>query len=215
MNKTLAVFSVLALTFAGLASAQAPAAPAAPAGPAPTKVGIIAAANVIHETAQGLKADEELAKEFQPKKEALDKKNAQIQTWTDQLSKGRATLSSEAQAKLKNDIDAATKTLNRDNEDAQAELDEKEGKIMQDLGGKMMTILADYANTHGFLVILDVSSQQTPVLWAAPGASVDAEVKALFDAKYPVAAGTGAPAAPAKPAAAPAKPAAAPAGKKQ
>jgi len=188
LNKTLAVFSVLALTFAGLASAQAPAvaaAPAVPAGPAPTKIGIIAAANVIHETAMGQKADEELAKEFQPKKDALDKKNAQIQAWNDQLSKGRATLSAEAQAKLKNDIDAATKTLNRDNEDAQAELEERENKITQDLGSKLMTILADYASTHGFAVILDVSSQQTPVLWAAAGIEITNQVIALYDAKYP------------------------------
>jgi outer membrane protein len=212
LNKTFAVFSVLALAFAGLAGAQAPAAAQAPAGPPPTKIGIIAAANVIHETLQGQKADEELGKEFQPKKDALDKKQAQIQAWTDQLSKGRATLSAEAQAKLKNDIDALTKTAQRDQEDAQAELDDRENRIMQDLGGKMMAILSEYASTHGFAVILDVSSQQTPVLWAAQTASVDAEIKALFDAKYPVAAASAAPAAaPAKPAAPAKAPATAPA----
>ncbi len=225
MNKTFAVFSVVTVAFAGLASAQTPATPAvpaaqapaaaaAPAGPPPTKIGIIAAANVIHQTQQGQKADEELAKEFQPKKDALDKKQAQIQAWNDQLSKGRATLSAEAQAKLKNDIDSATKSWQRDQEDAQAELDDREGKIYQDLGGKLMTVLAEYAGTHGYAVILDVSNQQTPVLWAAQGIGVDSEVQALFDAKYPVTAATSAaPAAPAKPATSPAKPAA-PAAKK-
>lgn len=221
MNKTFAVFSVVAVTFASLAGAQAPAAPAgqtqvavaAPAGPPPTKIGIIAAANVMHETLVGQKQDEDLAKEFQPKKDALDKKQAQIQAWNDQATKGRATLSAEAQAKLKSDIDALTKTVQRDTEDAQAEYQDREDKITQDLGTKLMTILGDYANSHGFAVILDVSNQQTPVVWAAPGVSIDADIKALFDAKYPVAAAAPA-AAPAKPAAAPAKPPAAPAGKK-
>lgn len=202
MKKTFVVFSVWAIAFAGLASAQAPAATAAaPAGPPPTKIGIIAASNVIHETLQGQKADEELGKALQPKKDALDKKKAQIDAWNDQLTKGRATLSAEAQAKLKNDIDSSTKSYQRDQEDAQSDLDDRENKILQDLGGKLMNVMAEYANSHGYAIILDVSNQQTPVLWAAQGISIDAEIKALFDAKYPVAAASAeAPAAAPKPA---------------
>jgi len=41
---------------------------------------------------------------------------------------------------------------------------------MQDLGQKMMDVIIKYATQNGYSMVLDVSSQQTPVLWADPSA---------------------------------------------
>ena len=220
MNKKFAVFPALVLGFAVLANSQTPA-PAAAAGPPPTKIGIINAAGAIVATKEGAKAMDEFQKTVvAPKREAVDKLQATITADTDRLRKGSATMSLDAQKKLQADIDANTKTLNRTTEDAQTDFSDQEGKIMQELGTKMMTILAKYGTDNGFAVVLDVSNQQTSVLWAASGIDVTSDIVKLYDEKYPLSA-VAAPAAPAAPAAAkppatpPKAPATPPAAKKQ
>jgi outer membrane protein len=73
-----------------------------------------------------------------------------------------------------------------------------------------MAVLDKYAKDNGFGVILDVSSQQTPVLWASNATDITGEIVKLYDA----AAGTPAAPAAAKPANAVPRTPAAPAGKK-
>ena len=221
MNKKFAVLPALVLSFAVLANSQTPAPAAAAAGPPPTKIGIINAEGAIVATKEGAKAIDELQKTVvTPKKDALDKLQATITADTDRLRKGSATMSLDAQKKLQADIDANTKTFNRSTEDAQAEVSEQQGKIFQELGTKMMTILAKYGTDNGFAVVLDVSNQQTSVLWAASGIDVTSDIVKLYDEKYPLSA-VAAPAAPAAPAAAkppatpPKAPATPPAAKKQ
>jgi hypothetical protein len=119
------------------------------------------------------------------------------------------------------DIDATTTRVNRDRQDASSDLDEAQGKIMQELGGKMLAVMEKYAVQNGYAVVLDVSNPQTPVLWAASAVEITNDIVKLYDQAYPGTAAAPAakpPAAvkpPAAPAAAPAaaKPPAAPAKK--
>src|SRR5262245_16387241 len=115
-------------------------------------------------------------------------------------------MSAEQKEKLMRDIDQKTKALNRDAEDAQAEVDQETGKIMQELGGRMMAVINKYAKDKGYALVLDVSSQQSPVLYAPD--DLTEEIVKLYDANSP----GPAPAAPASKSAAPqpSAPAAAP-----
>ena len=115
-------------------------------------------------------------------------------------------MSDDAKTKLVRDIDATTTRVNRDTQDAQNDLDEAQGKVMQELGGKMMAVLEKYATQNGFAVVLDVSNPQTPVLWAASAVDITNDIVKLYDQAYP-----GTAAAPAAPAAKPTTPAAKPA----
>src|ERR1035441_6754071 len=127
LKKNFAVIPTLVVGLAVLASAQTP--PPAPApGPLPTKIGIIYAAEALAATKEGQKAIDEMNKSFQPRKDALDKLNAQIQANTTKLRNGAATMTVDAQKKLQAEIDADTKSLNRQTEDAQADDQEQEGK---------------------------------------------------------------------------------------
>ncbi len=212
MKKNVAVFPALVLGLAGMAYAQ---------GTAPIKIGIIKVADAIQETKDGQKASAALNSRFAPKKAEFEKRQADIQSMQDQLRKGGATLSEDRQRQLTQDIDSASKRLSRDTEDAQTELDQEQGKVMQELGAKMMEIVTKYATDNGYAVILDVSNPQTPVLWAASGIDITNDIVKLYDAKYAgaAAAPATAPAATQKPAstvapAAPARPPATPPTKK-
>jgi outer membrane protein len=151
----------------------------------PNKVGIIHIQNAIISTKDGQKAAGELQARFAPKKADLDKKQGTIAQLQDQLRKGSNTMSDEAKQKLMRDIDQNTKSLNRETEDAQAELDQEQGKIMQELGQRLMAVIIKYAKDNGYSLILDVSSQQTPVLYAADGIDITTDIIGLYDKNAP------------------------------
>jgi outer membrane protein len=165
-------------------------------GQLPTKIAIIHVQNAILQTKDGQKAAGELTTRFAPKKADIEKKNSDIAALQDQLRKGTATMSEDAKNKLMRDIDANQKSLTRETEDAQSDLDQEQSKIMQELGNKMMAVIEKHATANGFAVVLDVSNPQTPVLWAASAIDITPEIVKLYDQANP---GTGA----AAPAAAP------------
>jgi outer membrane protein len=209
LKKNFAVFPALALGLAALAHAQAAA---------PTKVAIISVQQAILQTQDGQKASAALQAKFTPRRSEMEKKDASIKALQDQMKKGSATMSEEAKTKIARDIDTNQKSLQRDSEDFDADVQQEEGKIMQDLGQKMMDVIIKYATQNGFAVVLDVSNQQTPVLWADPSADITTEIIKLYDQAHPgtgaaPASGTAKPAAP--PTSAPKPPAAPPATKKQ
>ena len=86
-------------------------------------------------------------------------------------------------------------------------IDDKDA--INEIGQKMMAVITDYAEEGGYSVVLDVSSPQTPVLYADQPSNI---TQAVIDAYNKVHAAAAAPAAAPAAAAAPApKPAAAPA----
>jgi outer membrane protein len=188
LNKNFVVFPSLVLAFAALANAQATT---------PTKVAIIHVQNAILSTKDGQKAAGDLQGTFAPKKSDLDKRQQDLAALQDQLKKGSATMSDEAKTKLMRDIDAGTTRLNRETQDAQADLDEAQGKLMQELGNKMMAIVEKYATQNAFALVLDVSNPQTPVLWAASSVDITNDIVKLYDQANPAGSTVAKPAAPA------------------
>jgi len=162
----------------------------------PSKVGVIQFQNAIIGSKDGQKAAAELQARFDPKRKELEGKQSKIAGLQDTLNKGRNTMSADQREKLIREIDELTKSLNRDTEDANAEVQQAQQKVFQDLGQRMMAVIDKYARDKGYTMILDVSSQQTPVLYVSSGYDVTQEVVSIYDK----ASGTPAPAAPAAPA---------------
>jgi len=206
LKKNCIVFSAFALGLATLAQAQSAS---------PSKVAIIHVQNAILQTKDGQKAQQELQVKFNPRKQQIEKKQADIAALQDQMKKGSATMSDDAKTRLARDIDTGQKSLQRDSEDFEADVQQEEGRIMQDLGQKMMDVVIKYATANGYAMVVDVSNPQTPVLWADPGVDITNEIIKLYDQAHAGGATAAAPAT-AKPPAAPAKaPAPAPAARKQ
>lgn len=195
MRKSI-VLPVLALGMWSLAQAQTPP-PAAPPAPVPAsaKVAIVNIQAAMLNTADGRKAAADLAAKFDARKEALQKRDADLQARVEQLRKGSAAMSDDARAKLMRDNDAQTKALQRDEEDLKADIDQDQNKIMNDLGAKLVDVVQQYATANGFVLVLNVSDPQTPVLWHNPATDVTTDIIKLYDQAHPAA-------APAKPAAA-------------
>jgi outer membrane protein len=179
------------------------------------KIGVIAIQNAIVATKDGQKAAAELDSKAGPKKKELEGKQSDINSLQDQLSKGQNTLSESTKTELYKNIESKKKSLQRDFEDAQAEMDQEQQKILQGLGQKMMAVIERYARDNGYTLVVDVSNPQTPVLYASPSIDITKDIIELYDksaaqmsAPKPASPATGGNAAPARPpAAAPATPA--------
>jgi len=168
------------LTFA--AAAAEPEGPA----PAPTKVAVIQFQDAIVTTQEGQQVVASMNAKYNPRKQKLDQRQAELTAMQQKLQAGGATMTDAARVKLQNDIASGTRTLNHDIDDLNAEAQEDEGKAMQSMAEKMGNVLKDYATKNGFAVVVDASGQTTPVLWAAPSANITADVVKLYDAAHPV-----------------------------
>jgi outer membrane protein len=148
---------------------------------APSKVGIINIQSAIIGTSEGQAAAKALDERSAPKKRELEKLQAEIQGLRDKLNKMGSIASEDEKRKLMQEIDSRTKSFNRQVEDAQSELDQEQGKVLNELGGKLLAVLDKYAKDNGYAVILDVSAQNTPVLFAANQVDVTQEIVALYN----------------------------------
>jgi outer membrane protein len=179
---------VLALFTAAFAGAQTP-----------TKVGVIQIQTALVSTKDGQKAVQELETRMAPKQKEMERKRNELQELQDKLSKGGNAMAQAAKDDLARSIDQKTKSYNRDMEDARAELDQEQRKLLEELSGKMQVVIDKFALANGYAVLLDVSNQNTNVLYVASGVDVTKDIIDMYDKTNP-----GAPTS--KPAAAPAKP---------
>jgi outer membrane protein len=178
VTKNLIAMTVLG---AGMALAQAPAAAPAPVSAPATKVAVIQIQAALAATKEGQKAAADLEVKLSPRKKELDGKQAEIKELQERLQRGGNTLSDSAKEDLTRNIDAKTKTYNRQLEDAQAELEQEQQKVVGTLGQKMMAVIDKYAQQNGFAIVLDVSSQNTPVLYASNTVDITKDVIDLYD----------------------------------
>ncbi len=184
MKRTVFGLSTLVLAAATLAQAQT------------GKVGVINIQSAIVSTKDGQKAASELEGKAIPRQKSMEAKQNEINGLKDQLQKGQNALSDQAKQELVRNIDAKTKVFNRDMEDMRAELDQDQQKVLQDLGGKMMAVIDKYAKDNGYILIVDVSSPQTPVLFASNTIDITKEIIDLYDKNSGTPAMTNAPAKP-------------------
>jgi outer membrane protein len=188
---------------------SAPAPAAAPAGP--TKIGIVNIQDAIVATNEGKKEFDALQTRFTPKQTELKALNDEVEGLKKSFETKQATLSPEAAAAQARTIDTKQKTLQRNYDDAQNEFQQAEQDVVNRIGTKMLTVLEKYAKDNGYTVILDVSSPQTPVLWASQGTIITKNLVDAYNVANPSAAPAPKAGAATTPRAAPPRPATAPA----
>jgi outer membrane protein len=183
---------------------------AAPAAQAGSKVGVINIQAAIASTAEGKQAAAELQSQFTPRMNELQSLQKQIEDLRNRLQNGQSTLSDEEKARLTREGDQSTRAYQRKQQELQDDTNDAQQEVVNRIGRKLVDILNKYSKDNGYAVVLDDSSQQTPVIYAANQIDVTQDIIRLYDQSYPVKnATTAAPAAPrATPRPAPATPAA-------
>ncbi len=218
MNRTLVLVSALGaglMTAAGMAQTPAapapttaapqPAAevtptPAAPPQAIPAKIALVAFEQAVFATNEGQRAIQDIQQKYKPKKDQIDALSNEVDTLKKQLQSAPATLTDAERANKLKEIDTKEKRLGHEADDAQtaynADLQEAYGK----LAPKVSVALKKYVSDNGFTILLDVSSQQSNVMWIGPNIDVTQAVVTAYNASSGVAPPV--PTAPSAPAAA-------------
>ena len=172
------------LAVSALAQTGTAGAPSIPAGgSATTRIGIINIQNAIVLTNEGRRDLEALQKKFEPTQAALNNLNQEIENLKKQLQTQSDKLNEQARADMVKSIESKQKTLQRQVEDAQADFQGQQNDIANRIGGKLLEVLDKFAKQNGYSVIIDVSSQQSPVLWAAANTDVTQEIVNAYNSQ--------------------------------
>ncbi len=180
MKIRMALPALVALTMAFAAWAQSTS--SAPAD----KVAVINIQAAIAGTAEGKQAAAEVQAQFAPRQSELQTLQKQIEDVRARLQTGQTTLSDEEKARLAREGDQLSRTLQRRQQDAQDDFNDATQEVVSTIGRKMIGILDDYAKKNGYAVVLDTSSQQTAVLFAANQIDITQDIIHLYDQTYPV-----------------------------
>ncbi len=206
------IISLAATTaFAVVAGAQTSAVgTSAPAGSANlTKIGVINIQGAIVNTNEGKRDFEALTKKFEPTQAKLKALNDEIENDKKQLQAQQDKLNDEERAKRVRDIETKQKNLQRQLDDAQTDFQGQQSELGNRIANKMIAIIDKYAKANGLAMIIDVSGQQSPVLWAAEQVNITPAIVDAYNTESGIAAppaGTNAPSA-VKPTGAAARPA--------
>jgi outer membrane protein len=177
--KRLPLFAVLlALASVVAAAGQTPAAPKPAAVPA--KVAVIAFQAAIGQTNEFQRDFADLQKKYDPKRAQLKSLSDEIDTLTKQLQAQNAQLNDVERASRSHAIDEKKRQLDRDTQDDQSDYQADVQQLIGNVAAKVGAVMIDYAEKHGYTLVLDAGDQQSStVLYAVPSTDI---TKAVIDA---------------------------------
>ena len=156
-----------------------------------TKVAIINIQDAITRTQEGQKLIQDLQKQYEPKSTEIEGANQAINDLRAQLNRGANTMSEDARRDLMRQIQQKERDTERMVEDARGEFNQAQQQIFNDVGGKLMAVIDKFSKEQGYAIVLDISSPQSPVLYAVNEVNITNDVIQAYDAANPAAAPTG------------------------
>lgn len=190
MKRKITFATVLSLALSAAAFTQTAAAPAgtAPAGPAPSKIGVINIQAAIVNTNEGKRDFEALQKKFEPKQAELKTLSDELDNLKKQLDAQGSKLSEEERASRVRTIEQKQKTLQRSLEDAQNDFQAQQSELANRIGQKLVDVLDKYAKANNLAMVVDASTQSSPVLWAAEQVNITPAIVDAYNAQSGIAA---------------------------
>ena len=153
--------------------------------PAPSKVGTISLQAAIVNTAEGKQASAELQTQFAARSTELRNMQKQIEDLQAKLQSSHQILSDEERGRLQREVERLTRTFQRKQQYFQDDLNVAQQDLINNIGRQLEGVLSQYSKENGYSVILDTSSQQTPVVYGAPQVDVTGEITKLYDQSHP------------------------------
>ena len=149
------------------------------------KIAIVDFERAVVESAEGKKASEKFNAALQAKQAELQKQQKDIDDSTKKLQTGERTLSDSAKAALQRDIDKKNTELQRQNEDAQKELQTMRDDLLRPIAERATALMNMMAAQEGYTLVVDISNPQTNVVYYNPKNDVTAELVKRIDASGP------------------------------
>lgn len=162
----------------------------APTSEAPSKVAVISLTEAVSGTAEGKQASQQIQAQFAPRQNELGGLSKQVQDITQRLQTGANTLSEEEKGRLQRQGTELQRRGQREEQDLQQDMQDAEQDAINRIGQKLMPIVTKYAQQNGYGVVIDTSTQNTPVIYSATQIDITKSIIKLYDDAYPVKAAT-------------------------
>lgn len=151
------------------------------------------------ESKEGKKSSDKFNATLQAKQGEVEKKTKELDDQQKKLQNGARTLSDAAKADLQRDIDRRTTELQRVNEDAQKDLQGLRDQLLRPIAERATAILNAMATEKSYTLVVDLSDQDSTVLWFNKNNDITEELIKRIDAATPPETGKTEPARPATP----------------
>jgi outer membrane protein len=159
----------------------------------PQKIGILNLQIAVTSTAEGKEAARQLQAQIAPRQGEMENMRKQIEDIQTRLRNGASTLSDDEKQRLIRENDALTRGFQRKQQDYSDDATESQHEAFDPIGRRLIEVIDKYAHDNGYAVILDGSSQNSPVIYADNAIDISQDIIRLFDQAYPVKAGSTAP----------------------
>jgi len=164
----------------------------------PAKIAVVAFQVAVSQTNEFQRAFTDLQKKWDPKRQQLKAMSDDIDKITKDLQTQGDKLSEAERATRAKTLDDKKKQFDRQQGDAQNDFQQEMQQLYAGTASKVYDVLSSYAEKNGYTLVMDISGQQTPVLYALPTTDITKPVIEAYNVK------SGVPALPAAPAATPA-----------
>ncbi|MGI9073648.1 MAG: OmpH family outer membrane protein [Bryobacteraceae bacterium] len=171
-SKVRSVLLIAAVAALAIPTAQAQAIP-------PSKVAIINAQKAVADTQEIKKAQAALQAKYQPRQQAIDSLQRDLQNIQQQLS--TPNMAADRAAQLRADGTHKQRELQRLSEDLQSDVNNERQDILGRAGRQMTDIVKKLAEARGVDIVIDI----TNTLYFKPGLDITAEATAGYDKTYP------------------------------
>ena len=151
-------------------------------GSAPIKYAVLNVARAIAESSEGKQANADYQTKLEAKRDELAKKQKEIQDLQQQLQSQAKTLNDEARYALTKSINTKNTELQRAQQDAEKEFAAMRNGIFNRIGNKLAPVVQQYAKEYNFVLILDSSSQASPILYSDAAVEITDDIIKRFDA---------------------------------
>ena len=152
----------------------------------PTKFGVVNLRIAILGTADGKQAARQWQAQFAPRYSDLQNLQTRIEQDQTRLRNGESALSEQFSADLQDEIARLQRTYQRHAQDLQDDATVVQQEAINRIGRRIVNLLAKYSADNGYAMVLDSSSEQAPVLYAANSVDLTQQVIKLYDQNYPV-----------------------------
>ena len=151
------------------------------------KIALIDMNTAITRTQEGQQRAKELEVKFAPTSTRIEGIQQQIADLRNQLNRGRNTMSDDARLKLGREIQSKERDFKRATEDAQAEFTQEQGKLVNEIGNKLIATITKYSIDKGLSLVLNVSVlPNSSIVFALNELNITEDIIKLYDQEHPV-----------------------------
>jgi Skp family chaperone for outer membrane proteins len=146
----------------------------------PTQFAVVDIQAALLGTRDGRQATEALQAKVLPRRTEFENRQHDIDAENQRL-KDDTSLPDDKRDELTQALERKRKKLEREERDAEEELQQEEGQLINKYSPLLVKILEKYASEHQYAMIFDISDPHNPVLWASETVDLTKTIIALYD----------------------------------